>query len=73
MKVVRSQSHCNRVAVATIAQLVFGHICRRREDVHISHDSTLDRGYYPSNTGYWADVSTQHWTNIGQDIGQILE
>ena len=27
----------------------------------------------PSNTGYWANVSTQYWTNIGHDIGQILE
>ena len=28
---------------------------------------------YPSNTGYWSDISTQCWINIGHDIGLILE
>jgi len=23
----------------------------------------------PSNTGYWSNISTQCWTNIGHDIG----
>jgi len=27
----------------------------------------------PSNPGYWAIVSTQCWTGLGQDIGHILE
>ena len=28
---------------------------------------------YPSSTGYSANISTQWWTNIGHDIGPILE